>query len=94
MKIIQSTVNIRMEQPLKDEAESLFHEMGLTMSSAFNMFVRQVVRLRKIPFEISATHTDPFYSESNMHALRKSIRELERGDVVVKTLDEMKALAK
>ena len=37
-------INIRMEKPLKEEAESLFHEMGLAMTTAFNIFVRQTVR--------------------------------------------------
>ena len=58
MKTTQ-TINVRMDAPLKKEVEALFNEMGLTMTSAFNLFARQVVRLKKIPFEISA-ESDPF----------------------------------
>jgi len=36
---------------------------------------------------------DPFYSESNMKALSKSIKELEQGKVVVKSMAELEAMA-
>lgn len=49
------TVNlsIRINKSLKEQAESLFAELGLNITSAFNIFVRQVVRQRKIPFELT-----------------------------------------
>lgn len=48
-----ASVNVRMDKDIKKEAEQLFAEMGMTMSNAINVFVRQVVRQQKIPFEIS-----------------------------------------
>ena len=48
------TVNVRMEKRIKGEAEKLFAELGINMSSAINIFIRQAVRQNKIPFEISA----------------------------------------
>jgi DNA-damage-inducible protein J len=77
-----------MDTPLKKEAERLFSEMGLTMTTAFNVFVRQVVRDQKIPFQISAK-ADPFYSESNMRVLRESIAQAERGELVEHELIEV-----
>jgi hypothetical protein len=50
-----------------------------------------------IPLEVvipSGEENDPFYSETNLRRLRKSIRELERGEVVVKTLDELLEMSK
>ncbi|MDR0284836.1 MAG: hypothetical protein LBI33_08090 [Propionibacteriaceae bacterium] len=38
--------------------------------------------------------SDPFYSEPNQVALRKSIAQAERGEVVVKTLEELEAMAR
>ena len=35
---------------------------------------------------------DPFYSEENLERLKKSIAQLERGEVVEKTLDELRQL--
>jgi DNA-damage-inducible protein J len=67
-----------MDSGLKKQAETLFKEMGMNMSTAFNIFARQAVRQRKIPFEISA-EIDSFYSESNKKILMESIHQLEKG---------------
>ncbi len=50
-----STVNmsIRMDTELKKQAEVMLADMGLNMTTALNMFLRQVVRQGKIPFEIA-----------------------------------------
>ena len=50
-----ATVNmsIRMDTELKKQAEAMFSDMGLNMTTAMNMFLRQVVRQGKIPFEIA-----------------------------------------
>lgn len=50
-----ATVNmsIRMDTELKKQAETMFADMGLNMTTAMNMFLRQVVRQGKIPFEIA-----------------------------------------
>jgi DNA-damage-inducible protein J len=49
----QTNINIRIDETLKNQAENLFSELGINMTTAFNIFVRQAVRQRKIPFEIS-----------------------------------------
>ena len=46
-------LSIRMERELKEQAERLFSELGMNMTTALNVFVRQSVRQGKIPFEIS-----------------------------------------
>lgn len=48
-----TNLSIRMDKELKEQAEQLFSELGMNMTTAFNIFVRQAVRQRKIPFEIS-----------------------------------------
>ena len=37
---------------------------------------------------------DPFYSESNIKAIKESIKQLNNGEVIVKTIDELKKLEK
>lgn len=49
----QTNVNIRMDEGLKRQFELLCNELGLNMSTAFNIFARTMVRQQKIPFEIS-----------------------------------------
>ncbi|GHV73957.1 DNA-damage-inducible protein J [Spirochaetia bacterium] len=84
----QTNINIRMDESLKQQAESLFSELGMNISTAFNIFVRQVIRQKKIPFEISAD-SDPFYSESNMKVLLQSIKEADEGKLTAHELIEI-----
>ena len=70
IKIAQTPVNIRIDEELKKQAESLFLEFGMNMTTAITIFIKAVVREQKIPFEIKA---DPFYSETNMKFLTKEI---------------------
>ena len=42
-----------MDSELKAQADTLFNELGMNISTAFNIFVRQALRDGKIPFEIS-----------------------------------------
>jgi DNA-damage-inducible protein J len=71
-----TSITIRMDEKLKKQAEILFEDMGLNMTTAFTMFTKAVVRQNKIPFEITA---DPFYSEENQRHLSKAIADLEAG---------------
>lgn len=48
-----TNISIRMDAELKKQAEQLFSELGMNMTTAFNIFLRQAVRQQKIPFEIS-----------------------------------------
>jgi DNA-damage-inducible protein J len=48
-----TNLSIRMDKALKEQAEILFSELGMNMTTALNIFVRQSVRQGKIPFEIS-----------------------------------------
>jgi DNA-damage-inducible protein J len=48
-----TNLTIRMDKELKEQAERLFSELGMNMTTAFIVFVRQAVRQGKIPFEIS-----------------------------------------
>ena len=49
----QTNINIRMDENLKKDFDGLCGDLGLTMTAAFNVFARIVVRQRRIPFEIS-----------------------------------------
>jgi len=42
-----------MDADLKIQADKLFNELGMNMSTAFNIFVRQSLREGRIPFEVS-----------------------------------------
>ena len=48
-----TNISIRMDSDLKAQADALFGELGMNLSTAFNVFVRQSLREGRIPFDIS-----------------------------------------
>lgn len=48
-----TNISIRMDSALKAQVDALFGKLGMSLSTAFNIFVRQALRERRIPFEIS-----------------------------------------
>ena len=48
-----TNISIRMDSELKAKADALFAELGMNLSTAFNIFVRQSIREGRIPFDIS-----------------------------------------
>jgi DNA-damage-inducible protein J len=77
-------VTIRLDREIKESAERLFNDLGMNLSTAFNVFARQSLRQGKIPFEIY----DPFYSSQNQARLNRSIAEAEAGKLTVHDLVE------
>ena len=51
-----TNISIRMDADLKAQADALFAEMGMNLSTAFNIFVRQSLREGRIPFDISLNY--------------------------------------
>lgn len=47
-----TNISIRMDSDLKAQADALFTELGMNLTTAFNIFVRQSLREGRIPFEI------------------------------------------
>ena len=82
----QTNVNIRMDENLKQQFDLLCNELGLNMSTAFNIFARTMVRQQRVPFEISL---DPIYTESNMAHLRRGIKALNEGKGVEHDIIEL-----
>jgi len=60
-----TSVTFRIDEELKKQAEALFEDMGLSMTTAITIFLKAVVRQGKIPFEIAA---DPFWNETGVKA--------------------------
>lgn len=46
------SMNVRMDKNIKEQAQKLFSEFGLDMTTAINIFLRQSIREQKIPFEV------------------------------------------
>lgn len=49
-----TSMNLRIDKNLKKDAEALFESLGINMTTAINIFLRQSVRDQGIPFQVSA----------------------------------------
>ena len=65
-----TNISIHMDADLKAQADALFGELGMNLSTAFNIFVRQSLREGRIPFEISLDRPD----RETVAALREAER--------------------
>ena len=51
-RLATTNLNIRTDKDIKEQAEEIFNELGLNMSTAINMFLRTAIREHGIPFEL------------------------------------------
>ena len=49
-----ANINIRVDSDIKSEAQNVFLSLGLDMTTAINIFLRQVIQRRGIPFAVVA----------------------------------------
>ena len=58
MTMGQTVTTIRIDSELKAEFDRLCDEFGMSVNTAFNIYVKTVVRQRRIPFQIEADPVD------------------------------------
>jgi DNA-damage-inducible protein J len=85
-------LNIRVEDRIKEQAETLFNRMGLTMSAAVTLFLHQVILHNAIPFKISA-QGDPLYNPANIARIKDSISQFKQGKFSEKSPEELDRMA-
>lgn len=73
-----STLTARVDSQDKIDFDSFCSSVGLNTSVAINLFVKAVLREKRIPFEI-AQAPDPFHLKSNTNYVKKSVDELRAG---------------
>ena len=54
-----SNINVRVDSELKAQAESVLAQLGIPVSSAVNIFLKQVVLQRGLPFEVTLNTRKP-----------------------------------
>lgn len=87
----QTTLSVRMDSEVKSQLDALCADVGMSTSTAINLFAKAFIRERRLPFDVVAS--DQFYSESNMKHLQRSVRQLDEGKVITKTMDELEKMA-
>ncbi len=81
----QATISARIDSSDKSAFDSFCNDVGISSSSAINMFIKAVLREHRIPFPI---YNDPFYSDSNMAFLRDGVQALNEGRGTIHELIE------
>lgn len=71
-------LNIRTEKEIKANAEKIFEALGLNMSSAINIFLRQVIQENGLPFEVKLNATPKFDSAEDTD--KKADKETNKKD--------------
>ena len=75
---MDTNINIRTDKELKQEADAIFKELGLNMSTAINMFLSECVRVNGLPLEMRL----------NEELDRKTIRAIKQGERRMKYLEK------
>ena len=85
----QTAMTVRIDNQQKAKFDSLCEQFGMSANTAINIFVRQVIRLRRIPFIISAAESDEDIRAKAIQTI-KEIREDAQSRPEL-TLDEINA---
>lgn len=93
----QSALTIRLDSDLKMQFDSLCEEFGMSTNTAFNIYVRQVVRDRSIPFAIKASAKKDDAIEkgrSAFYAMRREALDAGMQDMTLEEINEEIRLAR
>lgn len=66
-----TTLNIRIEPDIKEQAEAVFRQLGLSSTTAVNLFFRQVILHSGIPFALKTQPKQTMDSQSVLKQLGK-----------------------
>ncbi|MCL2343559.1 MAG: type II toxin-antitoxin system RelB/DinJ family antitoxin [Firmicutes bacterium] len=86
-----SNMNIRMDSEIKAQAQAIFAQFGLDMTTAINMFLRQAIRERGIPFDLRLEQDSRTTAEMKADILQK-VAEAEADFAAGREMDAYESL--
>lgn len=84
-----TNITMRMDEDLKAKAEELFNDLGLNMTSAFTIFIKQALREQRIPFVISRE----LPNEETLEALEE-VRKMKENPSIGKKYSDVDKMLK
>jgi len=84
-----AVLQVRIDDKLRDEAKEVVDALGMDLTTAVRMFLKQMVMQNGLPFR---PEIDPFFSPRNQEALKTSIEQSKKGEFVKKSLSELQAM--
>jgi len=70
-----TNLNVRVDEELKHQAEAVFSEIGMNLSTAINVFLRSSVRYEGIPFELRTFKKPVSIEEISDEELEEILRD-------------------
>ena len=89
----QTSMTLRVDNSLKKNFDNLCEEFGFTTTAAITVFMKTVVRERKIPFEIKAASKDEINAKG-LEAILKMGKQAEEAGIQDMSLEEINAIIK
>ena len=80
-----TSMNIRMDADVKRQAEALFGEIGMNMTTAINIFLKQSIRENGIPFELKINQPNA----ETLEAINVGKKIIKEGKARFNTADDM-----
>ena len=81
--------NVKLDPELKEEFAEICENLGMSMSTAFTIFVKAVVRTNGIPFSLNNDDELDEYIANNRNYIQKGIEQSKNGQYVeVNDIDE------
>ena len=81
-----TTLNLKVDPLVKEQAEKVFSQLGMPLSTAVNLFLNQVRLTGKLPFEVALPKAPPSVNaevmsgEELLQKLRRSLEKVEAGN--------------
>ena len=76
MSNLTSAINIQVDSETKKEATAILNDLGLSMSTAINLFLRQIIKTDGLPFEVK----NPRPSRQLIKALKEAEEMINNPD--------------
>ncbi len=87
MEALTSAINVQVDKKDKEQATNILKDLGLNMSTAINMFIKQIIKEDGIPFEIR----NPRPSKELLEALQEG-EDILNGKIQAKRYHSVKEL--
>jgi DNA-damage-inducible protein J len=65
-----ANINVRTDAAVKSQAQQIFESIGLDLSTAVNLFLKQTVKAKNLPFVIGAVYLNPDEPQSSLPKVR------------------------
>ena len=85
-----TNINIRIDESLKEQAERVLSDLGMNMTTATTVFLKQVVRTNSIPFPLISRPPRSPWEEYVAHALEEANEDARNGIPTIPHEDFMK----